>query len=530
MVAGLSTITCGVIHQNGKPLGEIIWSPYYRIDYVYPPVRKIAVNLIGHQQMSSREDKPNPAFAYEIPYVLQRDSGGSPFQDVLIIGAGSGNDVSRALKWDVHHVDAVEIDPAILRLGARDHPDRPYADPRVTTHVGDGRNFLRATQGQYDLIIYALVDSLVLHSSYSDIRLESYLFTREAFSDVRQHLRPHGLFLMYNYFRQGWIVARLAQEVQETFGQPPLVFTLPYRASVESDRDGGFTLVAGGANTPWAAAFQAHPEYWLPEDESPDPQTPNGFDQRPAPAEREAWIRLGPATVAEIPDLHSATDDWPFLYVRHRTIPNLGLRGIATMGGISLLLLYVGMRRARLQHEPWRLDGRMFFLGAGFMLLEAEAVVRLALLFGSTWMVNTVVFAAVLVMILAANLYTLKVRPVRFAPYYAGLILSLAANILLPLNYFLAMDRLLQATASCLLIFTPIFFAGVVFATAFRRSVAPDQDFGANVGGAILGGLSEYASTLLGFQYLTLLAVVFYLLSAWFGRRVTATGSSPATV
>ncbi|MGA2631296.1 MAG: hypothetical protein ABSG54_13940 [Terriglobia bacterium] len=488
------------------------------------------MNLIGHQQMSSREDKPNPAFAYEIPYVLQRDSGGSPFQDVLIIGAGSGNDVSRALKWDVHHVDAVEIDPAILRLGARDHPDRPYADPRVTTHVGDGRNFLRATQGQYDLIIYALVDSLVLHSSYSDIRLESYLFTREAFSDVRRHLKPHGLFLMYNYFRQGWIVARLAQEVQETFGQPPLVFTLPYRASVESDRDGGFTLVAGGANTPWAAAFAAHTEYWLPGNESPGPHTPNGFDQRPAPAEREEWIRLGPATVAEIPDLHSATDDWPFLYVRHRTIPNLGLRGIATMGGISLLLLYVGMRRARLQHEPWRLDGRMFFLGAGFMLLEAEAVVRLALLFGSTWMVNTVVFAAVLVMILAANLYTLKVRPVRFAPYYAGLILSLAANILLPLNYFLAMDRLLQATASCLLIFTPIFFAGVVFATAFRRSVAPDQDFGANVGGAILGGLSEYASTLLGFQYLTLLAVVFYLLSAWFGRRAPATGSSPATV
>src|SRR5262249_61404941 len=122
------------------------------------------------------------------------DAGGNAIGDVLIIGAGSGNDVSRALQWGARHIDAVEIDPVIQRLGDRDHPNRPYQDPRVTVHLDDGRNFLRSTDRQYDLIIYALVDSLVLHSGYSNIRLESYLFTRQAFEDLRKRLRPGGLF------------------------------------------------------------------------------------------------------------------------------------------------------------------------------------------------------------------------------------------------------------------------------------------------------------------------------------------------
>ena len=104
-----------------------MWSPYYRIDY-RPAERLINVNLIGHQQMQPR-DAAFPAYA--LPHLLNRDAGGRPFGQVLIIGAGSGNDVSRALAWGAHRVDAVEIDPVIQRIGKRDHPDRPYDDPRV---------------------------------------------------------------------------------------------------------------------------------------------------------------------------------------------------------------------------------------------------------------------------------------------------------------------------------------------------------------------------------------------------------------
>ena len=138
------------------------------------------------------QSRQSPFPAYALPHLLNRDAGAKPFGHVLIIGAGSGNDVSRALAWGAEHVDAVEIDPVIQRLGKQDHPDQPYDDPRVFVHLNDGRNFLRSSNKQYDLIIYALVDSLVLHSSYSNIRLESYLFTKQAMDDVRKRLKPGG--------------------------------------------------------------------------------------------------------------------------------------------------------------------------------------------------------------------------------------------------------------------------------------------------------------------------------------------------
>lgn len=521
LVPVLASLTSSSHGRNGQRLGESLWSPYYRIDYTYPPARQITVNLIGHQTMVGRDGKAGTAFAYSLPYLFQRDSGGKPFQDVLVIGAGSGNDVSRALQWGATHVDAVEIDPVILRLGKKDHPDQPYQDPRVSTHLDDGRNFLRSTDRQYDLIVYALVDSLVLHSSYSDIRLESFLFTREAFEDVRRHLKPGGLFVAYNYFRQGWIVERVSNELRETFGGEPLVLTLPYREVVDprmADAD-GFTMCVSGATEGLRQAFAARPEYWLNGDRPPSPSSPNAFEQNPAPEDRRRWIRFGVARVVDPEAVGAATDDWPFLYVRKRMIPGLSLRGMATMGGLSLLLLVLFLWEGPKSDQRWRLDGRMFFLGAGFMLLETEAVVHMALLFGSTWMVNTVVFMAVLGMILGANLYVLKRRPARLWPYYLGLLISLAMNIVIPLDFFLGMNRPVQMAASSLLVFAPILFAGVIFAVAFGRSRNPHQDFGANVGGAILGGLAEYSSTLLGFRYLTLLAVLFYALSAALGRK-----------
>src|SRR6202007_2470542 len=71
LIAGHFSI--GVIHKN-FPVEA--WSPYYRINYS-PKTRAIAVNLLGHQNMVSRND-PFPGYA--IPYLLNRDSGQPPFR------------------------------------------------------------------------------------------------------------------------------------------------------------------------------------------------------------------------------------------------------------------------------------------------------------------------------------------------------------------------------------------------------------------------------------------------------------------
>ena len=475
-----------------------LWSPYYRIGYL-ADARLITVNLIGHQQMQSHQ---SPFPAYALPHLINRDAGQKPFADVLIIGAGSGNDVSRALAWGAAHVDAVEIDPVIQRLGRQNHPDHPYGDSRVTVHLNDGRNFLRKSTKQYDLIVYALVDSLVLHSSHSNIRLESYLFTKQAMDDVQRRLKPGGVFVMYNYFRQGWIVSRLQNAVRAAFGADALVLNLPNRDTLGPDDSlgGDFTMLIAGANGAIRDAFAREPEYWLQSGRQLDAQTLNGF-RSPPPEERAAWRALPPeqrpagewqqfrltrVTIGR-DTMRLATDDWPMLYLREPMIPGLSLRGAAIMAAIALLLLapffrpFDSARSARLAQGksgdtgvPAITDSagalvQMFFLGAGFMLVETKAVVHMALLFGGTWIVNSVVIFAVLVMILVANLWVFAVKPERLGPYYAGLCLSLTISALVPMEYFLGMDRAVQIAGASALAFVPVLFAGVIFAVSFSR-------------------------------------------------------------
>jgi spermidine synthase len=540
------------VHEDypGQREAQHFWSPYYRIDFKRQDL-SLSVNLIYHQQMVSR----NEVFpAYALPHLLNRDSGRPAFKDVLIIGAGSGNDVSRALQWGASHVDAVEIDPAIYRLGRDYHPDHPYQDPRVEIHLDDGRNFLRSTTRKYDLVVYALVDSLVLHSGYSNIRLESYLFTRQTFDDVRNHLKPEGTFVIYNYFRQGWLVARLQKGLEEVFGPGnSLVLTLPYRDVIEPESAtfGDFTVFFAGDTNALRVAFNKDPNYLLRRDQPPDPGSANGF-LRAQPGERARWLqvsekerqddpvwqRFGLATVVPVEGgLRTATDDWPFLYLREPMIPTLSLRGMIIMAGLALLLifLFVPRRKEKIplpglqEKEGRRSNLQLFFLGAGFMLIETKAVVSMALLFGSTWVVNSVVFFAVLAMILLANGWAVKFQPARLWPYYAGLMLTLVLNVFIPLDFFLGMGRSLQLIGACLLVFSPVLFAAVIFAASFKRTSQPDRAFGFNIAGAMTGGLAEYSSMLLGFQYLILVAILFYGLSALgLSRTSVATLDAPS--
>jgi spermidine synthase len=545
------------VHQQYEGQRDVqqFWSPYYRIDFKKADL-SLSVNLIYHQQMVSR-DENFPAYA--LPHLLNRDAGRPPFADVLIIGAGSGNDVSRALQWGAKHIDAVEIDPAIYRLGRTYHPDDPYQDERVQIHLDDGRNFLRSTDRKYDLIVYALVDSLVLHSGYSNIRLESFLFTRQTFEDVRRHLKSNGTFVIYNYFRQGWLAARLQKGLEEVFGAGnSVVLTLPYRKVIEPEKAtfGDFTIFFAGATGDLRNTFARQPDYWLRNDEPPGPTSPNGFQQQPGsdatpigeqmpervPATASHWQHFGLASVLP-PEggLRTATDDWPFLYLREPMIPTLSLRGMVIMGGLGLLLIFLFLPRQRkganavAGRGPWgpslgsALNLQLFFLGAGFMLVETKAVVTMALLFGSTWVVNSVVFLAVLVMILLANLWTLRFKPVRLWPYYGGLLMTLALNAIVPLDFFLGMNRSIQVIGSCLLVFAPILFAGVIFAASFKRTNEPDRAFGINIAGAMVGGLAEYSSMLLGFQYVVLVAILFYALSAIGLRRADNTAIDKAS-
>ena len=494
---------------------QTYWSPYYTVEYD-PAKLGINVNNIGHQQMVPFETGGG---SYSLIHLLQKAAGGPGFKDALVIGAGSGNDIDHALRFGAQRIDAVEIDPVIQRIGIQYNPDRPYSDSRVARHIDDGRHFLRTTNRKYDLVVYALVDSLILHSGYSNIRLESFLFTQEAFNDVRRVLKPGGVFVTYNYFRQGWVIQRVAAMSQDAFGCKPTVLSLPYRETIAPSSQVGFAMVIGGCNPKIPQAFSGRGSFWL--NSVPVRNIgKNGFEIRsndlPA-AELSQWQNIAPSTLAPAADSpRFATDDWPFLYLQDRLIPDLSVRSMILLGVLGLGMVYLFLPK---HSRVARIDWRMFFLGAAFMLLETKAVVQLALLFGSTWLVNSLVFFTALLLILCANFYVLRFPRTRLPLQYLGLLGLLATAITVPLDMFLSGGIFWRFVAPSILALGPIFFAGVIFARTFRDSTNPDMAFGSNIAGSVLGGLSESFSMLLGFRYLLLLAIGFYVLSAVISTR-----------
>lgn len=491
---------------------DSLWSPYYHLQHE----RKsgwVKANGIQHQVMV---DRAQGGIAYSLPYLLRRNSGARPIEDVLIIGSGSGNDAAHALWHGVSHIDAVEIDPMISLLGAY-HPNQPYSDPRVTVTTDDGRSFLRRTSRKYDLIVYALVDSLTLHSCYSSVRLESFLFTREAFAAVRSRLKEGGLFVAYNFYRQGWVISRLRDMLADVFEQEPIAIALPSRKLiVDTEQYRGMTVLLAGATGGIRRRFDEAGDYALDLSRFEHNLSVDGF-QRDWRSDAQEITKVFPAELASGPRHGLPSDDWPFFYLKHGHIPAHNIRGLLVVLLLSVILL-VGFAPVR----SVRLNPHFLFLGAGFMLIETNSVIRLSLVFGSTWLVNAIVFFAILTMILLANLYVSMRRPTKMAYYYVGLMASLLLNVLVDLRPFLAVTGSVRLVACCLFMFLPMFFAGIIFASSFRRSSAPDVDFGANIAGVVVGGILEYAALVTGYRLVLVMVMGLYLLSLIGLRRLHA--------
>jgi hypothetical protein len=485
------------------------WSPYYKVGLTQTTNQhgwELNVNESGHQSMLPSEEKEP---FYRIPYELF--GGGSRFDRVLIIGAGSGSDTAVGLKFgNVGHIDAVEIDPVIARLGRQFHPEQPFSDPRVTVHVDDGRSFLRKSTDTYDLIIFALPDSLTLTSQFASLRLESFLFTEEAMQEARAHLTRNGAVVLYNYYREDWLLRKLAGQLETAFDQPPYAISFGGwgRAGVLVNGPRMQTLLAQRPDLaqPYTPIRASTPDL----DEDPNaillPMVGQGVLAR---ANAASDPNPAPPTLA--------TDEWPLMYLRAPALPFPYIFGLAMVGLIALVLTFgLAPRTARNGF-----NAHMFFLGAAFMLLETRSLVTFALLFGSTWLVNSLVFFAILCSVMLAVFLSAKFPLQPSLPLYGILMAALMLAYLLPADAFLSIElpALRYATAS-IVAFLPIFVANLVFAGSFKGTgPTADVAFASNLLGIMVGGMLEYASLLIGYRHLLLLVILFYALSAFLLRR-----------
>jgi SAM-dependent methyltransferase len=383
----------------------------------------------------------------------------APPERVLVVGAGSGNDVAAALRAGATHVDAVDIDPAIVELGRRYHPERPYDDPRVRVVVDDARAaFRRMPPGSYDAVVFGLLDSHT-QLGMSSVRLDNYVFTLESFAAARRLLKPGGRLILAAAAFRDWFRERLRTMTRATCDGP-----------ITALKSGTWQIYIGAVNDPL--------------------QPPT---------------RVPPEELERLP-----TDDWPFLYLPEHGVPRAYLLVIGALALTSVLVLRGrGIRLANLRPDL----GHVFFLGAAFLLLEVTAINRLALLFGTTWVVSAVAIALVLVLIVLANASVALVGPFPYALSYAALGGSLLLGYALEPAVMLG-KGLGWSLAYGFLLLLPVYFAGTIFSRSFAGSPDAGRAMGFNILGAVLGGWLEYVTMHTGIRSLLLYALALYGLSA----------------
>lgn len=511
LVLAASVTAMALLPSGKEDRISTTWSPYQKLE-LYPMNSRnmgvsrgfqLNVNNVGYMSMLDLSDEFTRTFPsvfdpadrqlsqYDIPYCFKKNA-----IDVLILGAGAGNDVAGALRNGVGTVDAVEIDPGIYHLGSKYHPERPYSNPRVNVIIDDARSYLKRSQKMYDVISFGLLDAHTLSSAYNNMRIDHYVYTLESFREARERLREDGVMTVSFEAQRPWIKRRLYDLLQEAFGVTPVVFG---RRSGTYGWGGTMYVIAKDMAIVENAIANNRALYQF--------VTPRRVNYT-AYESKNGAIKL-------------TVDDWPYLYLEKPSIPNMHLCVMLVLGVLFLLSSRALVSRGH------RINLHFFFLGAAFLLLEFQNISKSTLLFGSTWMVNSFIITGILTLALLANLYVSMVKVRSLKPIYILLILTSLTIYFLPLSLFNTLGHWPKAFVVGGLLNLPIFFGGIVFIESFKRTPSKDVAFGSNLLGAAVGGILESLSFILGINALLLIVVAFYAASFFWLRQGQGETSAP---
>jgi hypothetical protein len=492
VLAGLSLVTTMNSH----------WSPYSKLDvlplssaedsilgkgnyvlnsnnhYFHFAVRSLGLKSKEEKEKLEQESVNSPQLAtlnryfqwLKLPFQNSRE-----FNRVLVLGGGSGNDVSFALQNNATSVDVVEIDPIIASFGKNLHPEKPYNDSRVRLHVEDARTFLRYATGKYDLIEFAYLDpGTTLHTA-SFLRVDNFVYTVESIRSALDHLDTNGLgVISFATGPNSLVTRRLYQAIKTAQGgKPPL--------GVVSDE--------------WDSVMF----FFGPAADKMDLTRMDLGPLRPWPSAKD------------LTDSRPASDDWPFLYLDFNSN---GFLLYAAVLFAAVLMPVLILRRSDdggpISGSTW---GNMFFLGQAFMLVETKSITQLSLLFGATWIVTSIVTLVVLCFAFFANWLAIKRKGDTVWPFYLAILFALLLDFFfqIPTNSNLPFFVLavLAAIINCL----PIFFGGMIFSTCFRKANSPSACLSANLLGVAIGGLTENLCIVTGIKCLVLVALLLYAMS-----------------
>jgi len=498
----VALLALGVGYSSEK-FSETYWTPYQKLGFSRAFANGewiVETNNSGYQQIqdnSAAAMQLDPQLAsfrginqYDIPSRLYTGA-----QNIVILGAGTGNDVAGALRNTSGRITAVEVDRKILELGNKYHPEKPYESPRLNIVVDDARAAIQSfAPKSVDLLILGLLDSHTT-PNLSAARLDNFVYTTQSFERMRTILKDDGVFVLIFNPQRPYIAARLQNGMASAFKLPIKTVDIPGSTAGW----GGMMFITG------------------------DPQRiESSLRQNPDLA---AFLEHNAITEPPDKSVRPTTDSWPYLYVEKRSIPALfWMLG----GGILVLWIISSIELTGRVRGPniFRRDDLHFLsLGAGFSLVQTFSIYKESVLFGATWIVTTIVVAGTLLMILVANWLVPRIAHISSRLVSLLLITVCIIGALLPPEIFLEMPMAYRITSAALVSGLPMLLSGIIFARSFATATNRGGVLGVNLFGALIGGLLQYSTFLTGIPFVMILGTLFYVVASLSLPKINAVGA-----
>jgi hypothetical protein len=346
-------------------------------------------------------------------------------------------------------------------------------------HVMDARTFLRNAKVKYDVIVFAFLDSHTAFSSLSSLRTDNYIFTKESIQEATKLLSPDGIICVSFICKPDWLWQKHCAIEKAATGELPLGF---YK---DNFLPSAFLISGPGVK---------------------------------GKTQKDFHLTWAPREATTSPDIAVSEDDWPFLFLPRHELPMTYVWPIFIIIFVGFLPLIKELK----QTSDIALDGLMFALGMGFMLLEVRSMSELSLLFGSTWLVNGVIIAAVMLFILLSNFIASRLD-CKWTP-----VLTLVLLAVLILSAFVKASTLAEfgpvigSVMGCIVFLLPLIFSSAIFSLTFKNSKNMSRALAFNLVGGLVGVGLEYLSMVFGIRALTYIAIGIYLFVLLLTRRTSS--------
>lgn len=495
-------------------------------------------------------DSHGPGFPYRL----------RPGAKALVLGAGGGWDVARAIASGSRDVTAVEINPIIadmiMQRRFRDVSHDLYHRPEVRIVVEDGRSFVRRSAEKYQVLQATLVDTWASTAAGAFALSENNLYTVEAFEDYLAHLTEDG-FLAFTRWgfeppRESLRLLSLAREALNRLGEKEAWrHVAVVREDTQRLRGWGATDTVLIARHPFSAVDLARIRA-VAEDGGfevvflPGTDNETAFSRLLTTNRPSEFFHSYPYNVAPV------TDDQPFFFytVQPRDLAdlftnrrgeaadvkiNLALPTLFSVFTVSIaatlitLLLPPLVLKTQLPGGPGLSRFLLYFvcLGAGYVLVQMSMIQKLVLLLGHPTYALTVVIFSMLVSSGVGSFLSRRVvrdSPSRLAVLLAaigGTLALLAAGAPLVIGSAAAFPLPARLAVAVLLVAPPAFLMGMPFPSGLSRlerwkPEAVRWAWSLNAAASVLGSAAAIFSAIyLGLRSTTLIGAVLYAAAIW---------------